>query len=114
MDGEWTIYKMKVTKSNGLSYDYETTGTFNFSDFNDGEGKYAVNMNYTTPTGIIEKNDFGTIVLKEEGKSFDFFRINLDGTIDQIKEGSILLITNNDIEMMYTENNENFRFVLEK
>ncbi len=114
MDGEWTIYKMKVTKSNGLSYNYETTGTFSFSDFNDGEGKYTVNMNYTTPAGTIEKNDSGTIVLKEEGKSFDFFRINLDGTIDQIKEGSILLITNNDIEMMYTENNENLRFVLEK
>ena len=114
MDGEWTIYKMKVTKSNGLSYYYETTGTFTFSDFNDGEGKYALNMSYVTPSGTILKNEFGKIVLKQKGEYFDLFRENADGSIDQIIDARILLITKNDIEMLYQDNNENFTFVLEK
>lgn len=114
MDGEWTIYKMKATKSNGLSYYYEATGTFNFSDFSDGEGKYTISMSYITPAGTLTKNEEGTIELTQKGKSFNFYRNNADGTIDQIQDGRILLITNNDIEMMYLDNNENLTFVLEK
>lgn len=114
MDGEWTIYKMKVTKSNGLSYYYEATGTFNFSEFNDGDGKYVISMSYITPTGTLTKNESGTIELTQKGKYFNFYRDNADGSIDQIQDGRILLITNNDIEMMYLDNNENVTFVLEK
>ena len=114
MDGNWTIYKMKVTKSNGLSYYYETTGTFNFSDFSDGEGRYSINLSYITPSGTTVKNETGTIVLKEDAKLFDLFRNNTDGSITQMKDGALLLITNNDIEMMYLDNNESLTFVLEK
>lgn len=114
MDGEWTIYKMKVTKSNGLSYYYEATGTFNFSDFVNGEGKYAINMSYITPTGTLTKNESGTIILTQEGGYFVFYRNNADGSITEFPEGRILLITKNDIEMIYQDNNENYTFVLEK
>ena len=114
MDGEWTIYTMKVTKSNGLSYQYETTGTFNFSNFNGDEGKYALNMTYITPTGTISKNESGKIRLKEKGKYFDFYRDNSDGSVTLIEDARIILITKNDIEMLYQDNNENFWFILEK
>ena len=114
MDGEWTIYKMKVTKSNGLSYYYEPTGTFNFSGFNDGEGEYAINMSYITPNGTLSKIESGTIVLTQEGGYFIFYRTNADGSVSELPEGRILLITKNDIEMVYQDNSENYTFVLEK
>jgi len=114
MDGEWTIYKMKVTKANGLSYNYETTGTFAFSNFNNGEGDYALNMTYITPSSTISKNESGKIVLKQKGQYYDLFRENNDGSIDQIVDGRIMLITKNDIETVYLDNNENFTFILEK
>lgn len=114
MDGVWTIYKMKVTKANGLSYYYETTGTFTFSNFNDGEGTYAIDMTYITPNATIQKVETGTIVLKEKGEYYDLFRTNSDGSVTEIPNGRILLITKNDIETLYQDNNENFTFVLEK
>jgi hypothetical protein len=114
MDGEWTIYTMKVTKSNGLSYYYETTGTFNFSEINDHAGKYALNMTYITPTGTVSKNESGKFILKEKGKYFDLYRDNPDGSITTIPDARIVLITKNDIEMLYQDNNEGFWFILEK
>lgn len=114
MDGEWTIYSLKVTKQNGLSYYYETTGTFTFSDFNGDEGKYVLNMTYITPTDTIVKNESGKIVLKEKGAYYDLFRDNTDGSITQIQNGRIILITKDDIKTLYQDDNENFLFILEK
>lgn len=114
MDGEWTIYSLKVTKYTGLSYYYETTGTITYSDFNGDEGKYALDMSYITPTGTIEKHEKGKIILKDQGKYYDLYRENLDGSITEILDCRIILITKNDIKTHYTDNDETFLFILEK
>lgn len=114
MDGEWTIYSLKVTKYTGLSYYYETTGTITYSDFNGDEGRYELNMSYITPNGTIDKHEKGKIVLKEKGKFYDMYRENSDGSITEILDGRIILITKNDIKMHYTVDNETLLFILEK
>ena len=114
MDGEWTVYSLKVTKYNGLSYYYETTGTITYSDFSGDEGRYALDMSYNTPSGTIEKHEKGEIILKDKGEYYDLFRENSDGTITELPNGRIVLITNNDIKTHYTDNNETFLFILEK
>ena len=114
MDGEWTIYSLKVTKSNGLSYYYETTGTISYSDFNGDKGRYELKMSYITPNATVVKNEKGNIVLREKGEFFDMYRENTDGSITEILDGRIILITKNDIKMHYTDDNETFLFILEK
>lgn len=114
MDGEWTVYKLKVTQSNGLSQHYESVGTFRFYDFEDGEGSYDLNIAYQANAGLVTKNETGKIVLKEKGEYYDLFKNNPNGSITQIQNGRILLITKNDIETLYQDNNENFTMVLEK
>lgn len=114
MDGEWTIYSLKVTKYTGLSYYYETTGTITYSDFNGDEGRYALDMTYITPSGTIEKHEKGKIVLKEKGEYYDLYRENTDGSITEILNGRIVLITKNDIKTHFADNDETFLFILEK
>jgi len=114
MDGEWTIYSLKVTKYTGLSYYYETTGTITYSDFNGDEGRYALDMTYITPNDTIVKHEKGKIVLKQKGEYYDMYRENSDGTITEILNGRIVLITKNDIKTHYTTNDETFLFILEK
>lgn len=114
MEGEWTIYSLKVTKYTGLSYFYETTGTITYSDFNGDEGKYVLDMTYITPNDTIVKQEKGRIVLKEKGEYYDLFRENTDGSITELPNGRIVLITKNDIKTHYADNNETFLFILEK
>ena len=114
MDGEWSIYSLKVTKYTGLSYYYEVSGTFKFSDFNGDEGRYNLDMTYVTPMETVEKHETGKVVLKDKGEYYDLYKENPDGSVSMIENGRIILITKNDIKTTFQENSETFLFILEK
>ena len=114
MEGTWDVYSLKVTKSNGLSYYYDNVGTVTYSDFNNGEGKYAMNLSYTTSSGTITNQESGTILLKDKGEYYDLQRDNGDGTFTLFPDGRIILITNNDIKTTYHANDESYLLILEK
>ncbi len=114
MEGTWDVYSLKVTKSNGLSYYYDNVGTVTYSDFNKGEGKYTMNLSYTTNSGTVTNQESGTIVLKDKGKYYDLERNNGDGTFTKFPDGRIILITNNDIKTTYHGNDETYLMILEK
>ena len=114
MEGTWDVYNLKITKSTGLSYYYDNVGTVTYSDFNNGEGNYAINISYTTSSGLVTTQENGKIQLRDKGKYYDLERHNGDGTYTTIPDGRIILITNTDIKTTYQDNGETYTMILEK
>ena len=114
MEGTWAIYSVKTTETTGLSYYNYNAGTITYSDFNDGNGLYSMDLTFKTSSGLVTKHESGTISLKGDGEFYDLVRNNSDGTTTSIIDARIILITKNDIKCYYQVDNMNFLMILEK
>lgn len=112
ISGVWTIYQYKFENALGLIYYYPVSGTMDFGSCGGDQCQYALRADYEKDGANLTKYEDGTINLTDTDK-FSLDRIEADGTITHLDEGRFLLLTKDDIKLIFQDETGVHEFILQ-
>ena len=113
LTGVWSLYQYKVTNNLGLVYYYPVQGTMDFGSCGGAKCNYSLRADYTKDGIQMTKYEDGIINISETDK-FTLDRIEADGSMTHIEDGRFLLITKDDIKLVYSDVSTVHEFILQK
>jgi len=114
LTGNWTIYSYTFQSNNGLSYKYDSEGTFYFENCKNEYCSYELNMTYVKLGQQYLKNDLGDYKVEKDGEHYTLRRQNTDGTTSTFTKNRILLINKDQIKMLFQDEIGIHHFILVK
>lgn len=113
LSGIWTLHQYKYTNALGLEYYYPVNGTMDFGSCGDALCHYALRANYSKDGQDLTKYEDGNINLSDTDK-FTLDRTEPNGTITHLDEGRFLLMTKDDIKLVYSDESGLHEFILQR
>ena len=111
LEGEWQIITYRRTNDQGLTYFLPADGTLQFTSCSNAICSYDFNFSYEDQ-GVISVYSNSGSLNQHNHEHFDLFPTVSSG--DSIYDGRILLITKDDLKMLYNDGVHEHYFVLEK
>ena len=113
LDGTWTIYSYCQIQGGGFKEYYPAEGTITFVSNDDGSFTYEENYAVYTPTDTIIYNRKGSGMLVGK-RATDFEMTFTDPVSYAITDGSISVITKDDLKFQFRDNTSAHQFVFQK
>jgi hypothetical protein len=114
LTGVWTLFQYKYTNSLGLKYYYPVSGTMDFGTCGGATCQYSLRADYLKDGSLLKKYEDGTLNLSDDGESFTMDRLESDGSITHIDDGGFLLMTKDDIKLLFIDENGGHEFILQR
>lgn len=111
--GIWELIEYKYTAPTGLIYFLPSTGTIDFGSCGEHICSYSIHINYENNGGNYTKYEHGNISFSDE-TTFTLDRINSNGTITTLNYGKILLMTKDDLQLEFSDEQGLHEFILQK
>lgn len=113
LDGNWNLYEYQYTNPLGLTYFYESTGGWSFTNIGEKTCDYSLNIHYIKDGTGYDKIESGQMELTDED-SFLLHRDNGNGTTTTLTYGTIYLITKDDLKLEFGDEYGLHEFILQK
>ena len=114
LTGNWTIYSYTFQTLNGLSYKYDSEGTFHFENCDTEYCSFELNLTYINSGQNHEKNNTGEYKVENDAEHFILRRTNSDGTVSTFINNRILLINKDQVKMLTQDEFGIHHFILVK
>lgn len=113
MSGTWEISNYTYQNTNGLSYEYPCSGTFEFQNCNSEYCIYSLELTYTANGIQSVKNNTGYYKLKDDAQHYELQRSNSNSTTSFL-EGRIIHLNRTQLKTIFQDEFGNHLFILEK
>lgn len=111
LDGDWTILEYEFIDHNGLHYFYPVEGTMTFGNSTDNFCDYSLDMDYTYSGASTPKVESGRMEF-QDGEYFVMHRES--PTVGLIQYARVVVITNDDLKIIFTDEAGAHELILEK